>query len=712
MKKIRRLISALFCSLIVACSNPASHNPNPSPGTVEAKLLTGTGAPSASTGANGDLYLETTGAVLYVKYNDAWSNVATLQGPAGLSGNSWLTGTTAPGDGAGADGDLYLDTSFSKIYKKTAGAWSSIADLQGQSTVGGAAWLSGEGAPSSGQGKDGDMYLDSGASIIYQKRSGAWANIVSLDGTPGPEGRAGSVWYSGPSEPDAALGIDGDFYLCTVSTTVLKKTSGQWTSQIASLKGPSGLQGNDGASWGSGLGAPETGSGASGDFYLDTGSKTIYLNENGAWSPIGPSLQGARGDTGVAGLDGADGSVWYVDVGAPNTKPAFGKDGDFYLAKDSSDVYVKASGSWSSAIANIKGAIGSTGATGAQGATGSQGPIGLTGPAGVKGDVGSIWHVGLGSPATDVGQNGDFYLDSSSSDVYVKTSGSWSSTIANIKGAIGSTGATGTQGATGAQGATGSQGPIGLTGPAGVKGDVGSIWHVGLGSPATDVGQNGDFYLDSNSSNVYVKTSGSWSSSIANIKGATGSTGAAGAQGTAGAQGATGLTGAAGADGTVWYVESGDPRIEPFGSGKNGDFYLDCSTSKIYKKSSGEWTLHGTLAAGISGASISVIALSLPEIVATPVDLYFNDAPYPDATDFNSNEIITVSTSFYSPSGSSFSWRLDGKSVGGDTETLDLNMETPLSFGNHSVFLRVESGGLVYSSPTCSFVLHYFEGEE
>ena len=160
-------------------------------------------------------------------------------------------------------------------------------------------------------------------------------------------------------------------------------------------------------------------------------------------------------------------------------------------------------------------------------------------------------------------------------------------------------------------------------------------------------------------------------------------------------------------------MEEGDPRIEPFASGKNGDFYLDCSTSNIYKKIGGVWTPYGTLAAGVSGpggASISVTASSMADLDVTPVDLDFNGYPYPNATDFNSYDTITISTSFYSPSGSSFVWRLDGQIVAGDANSIELNVDPQLSFGKHSVFLRVESDGIVYSSSTCSFVVHYNEG--
>lgn len=86
-------------------------------------------------------------------------------------------------------------------------------------------------------------------------------------------------------------------------------------------------------------------------------------------------------NTGPAGADGADGTVWYYGAGAPSD--AVGVNGDFYLNTTNGDVYTKAAGTWGSSIGNIKGP------TGATGATGSQGPQGETGATGAKGDTGS-----------------------------------------------------------------------------------------------------------------------------------------------------------------------------------------------------------------------------------------------------------------------------------------------------------------------------------
>lgn len=93
-------------------------------------------------------------------------------------------------------------------------------------------------------------------------------------------------------------------------------------------------------------------------------------------------------------------------------------------------------------------------------------PIGERGPAGANG---ATWLSGSGAPASSLGNDGDYYLNTDTGDVYNKASGTW--TIAtNIKGA---TGATGPQGPTGATGANGTQGPQGETGATGPPGPAG-----------------------------------------------------------------------------------------------------------------------------------------------------------------------------------------------------------------------------------------------
>jgi hypothetical protein len=53
-------------------------------------------------------------------------------GSSGANGATWYTGTGAPSAGTGTNGDLYLNTSNGDVYKKTAGAWGSpIENLTG-----------------------------------------------------------------------------------------------------------------------------------------------------------------------------------------------------------------------------------------------------------------------------------------------------------------------------------------------------------------------------------------------------------------------------------------------------------------------------------------------------------------------------------------------------------------------------------------------------
>jgi hypothetical protein len=54
------------------------------------------------------------------------------QGPQGLPGATWISGTGAPTAATGADGDLYLDTAASEYYgPKTAGSWGTPTSLVG-----------------------------------------------------------------------------------------------------------------------------------------------------------------------------------------------------------------------------------------------------------------------------------------------------------------------------------------------------------------------------------------------------------------------------------------------------------------------------------------------------------------------------------------------------------------------------------------------------
>jgi hypothetical protein len=109
---------------------------------------------------------------------------------------------------------------------------------------------------------------------------------------------------------------------------------------------------------------------------------------------------------------------------------------------------------------------------------GEPGPAGPAGPQGITGNDGNTILSGTGVPASTAGKIGDYYLDTSTSNLYgPKTTSGWGTSV-SLKGA---------------------------TGPNG-NGIL-----SGNGVPSAALGVNGDFYLDKTTYNLYgPKTAGNW----------------------------------------------------------------------------------------------------------------------------------------------------------------------------------------------------------
>ena len=118
-------------------------------------------------------------------------------------------------------------------------------------------------------------------------------NYGELTYINGSDGDDGATWLSGSGAPGAGLGNDDDFYFDTTNTSIYgPKTAGAWGSGTD-------LSGNDGADGNTvlnGSGAPAPGDGNDDDFYIDTDTYTIYgPKTGGAWGS-GTSLR-AGGST-------------------------------------------------------------------------------------------------------------------------------------------------------------------------------------------------------------------------------------------------------------------------------------------------------------------------------------------------------------------------------------------------------------------------------
>ena len=208
-----------------------------------------------------------------------------------------------------------------------------------------------------------------------------------------------------------------------------------------------------------------------------------------------------------------------------------------------------------------------------------KGQTGNTGSTGAKGADGATWLSGTAVPASSLGKNGDWFLNTANYDIYQKVNGAWAKQ-GNIKGA------------TGATGQTGATGPQGATGAAGAKGADGATWYTGTGVTGTSTtgtvfsgsgvasAKVNDLYLNSSTGAVYKCTTAGAASVakwayLCNIKGPKGDTGAQGAQGATGPTGAKGATGAQGPQG---------PKGDPGDSIKVGTDYATAKTATIFFK--------------------------------------------------------------------------------------------------------------------------------
>lgn len=129
-----------------------------------------------------------------------------------------------------------------------------------------------------------------------------------LQGTGGGGSGGGSLLH-GTGAPASGLGADGDWYLDDSNGHLYGKASGAW-SLIVDLTGPPGAAGSTGAAGSdgrtilNGAGAPSGGAGANGDYYIDTTAHAIYgPKAGGAWGS-GVSLVGPAGAAGTTGATG------------------------------------------------------------------------------------------------------------------------------------------------------------------------------------------------------------------------------------------------------------------------------------------------------------------------------------------------------------------------------------------------------------------------
>ena len=323
-----------------------------------------------------------------------------------------------------------------------------------------------------------------------------------------------------------------------------------WTAELAFINigdivGPQGVKGDG---WTDGT-------------YNDLTGIITFTSDDGLGF-VTDDVRGSNGIDGTNGTNGTDGITPTVVAGTTTT------------LLPGEDATVDDSGTGSDHVFDFgipEGVKGDTGDTGSQGETGDTGGTGLTGADGV-------------SPTVAVGNTTTLPAGSSATVTDTDPGASASLDFGIPQGPQGSQGIQGDQGVPGAgiypQGTAtvaemnalvadpapgdlwimedagtvtygsqpvdvvaddwlgwGAEGYfVNLGTPTGVDGKDGSVWYEGTVNPDGAIGVDGDFYINTNSSDYFTKVSGTWGNAIGNLQGI---------QGIQGLQGDTGPDGLA-----------------------------------------------------------------------------------------------------------------------------------------------------------------------
>ena len=279
-------------------------------GVVGSSALSGTTNPAATTGKNGDTYINTTTGDVFHKANNTWIKTGNLKGAKGdtsavgkngangKDGKSILTGTTAPSNANGNSGDVYINSSTGDLYNKDGNQWKFIGNVKGAKGDTGVA------------GKDG------------------------ATGKNGANGKDGSSLTTSGTDPVATSGKNGDTHINTLTGDLFTKINNTWI-KTGSVKGPKGDKGDTGAT-GGGSGSGQAGKDSKSitisSILTDAQGNTIVTFSDGTSITILRGDKGEKGDTGVAGKDGATGAKCdkgdTVETGPQGPKGGPGHNGD------------------------------------------------------------------------------------------------------------------------------------------------------------------------------------------------------------------------------------------------------------------------------------------------------------------------------------------------------------------------------------------------
>lgn len=387
-------------------------------------------------------------------------------GKDGTDGTKWESGLSYTEFTDAKVGDFFIDTDDYILYKKTATDWEIVMRDYGRP---------------GNSSNEVELQVDSN-NIQWRYKTGSdtnWKNLIDINTLKGANGGNGytpyiqdGYWYiNGINQNVPATGNSGkEIEIQNDGTAIQWRYVGDadWT-EIVELSFLKGETGNTGAN------------GKSVEIAINNGNiQWKYTDNSNEWQTIiaVDDLKGSDGTNGTTPhIDSVSGN-WFI--GEQNTGvKAGGVDGREITLQATADyIQWKYEGDsvWNNLIplSSLKGADGKDGAT---------------------------WLEGTTAP-TNEGKDGDFYLNTTTYDIYKNTNGTWNQ-IGNIKGQ---------------NGTNGTNGATWLTGTA-VSGTGTEI------SATVENAKVGDLYFNTSTCDIYTCTAENTWKWLSNIKGEQGDKG-------------------------------------------------------------------------------------------------------------------------------------------------------------------------------------------
>jgi hypothetical protein len=221
-----------------------------------------------------------------------------IQGAAGARGSKWYDGTTAPSGITGAtNGDYYLNTVNGDVYEYNNG-WTLVGNIQGPAGadggggsgtegVRGSLWYSGLGAPGTITGVlSGDHYLNTSNGDVY-KYTTSWGIVGNIRG---PQGQTGATGSTGTA---ATISV-GSTTTGAAGTNATVSNSGSSSAAVLNFTIPRGATGSTGSAATVAVGSTTTGAAGT----------SASVSNSGTSSAAVFNFTIPRGDTGAQGSPG------------------------------------------------------------------------------------------------------------------------------------------------------------------------------------------------------------------------------------------------------------------------------------------------------------------------------------------------------------------------------------------------------------------------